>query len=68
MHPILFLILSQLNLGRIELVVTLLFSCFGGGCVLEDVGLKYVYDGYCYDGGDGDGSEAFYHCFVTKGA
>lgn len=67
MHLILFLILSQLNLGRIELVVTPLFSCFGEGCALGDVGLEYVYDGYCYEGGDGDGSEAFYHCFVTKG-
>ena len=68
MHLILFLILSQLNSGRIELVESHLFSCFGGGYVPEDVGLKYVYDGYCYDGGDGDGSEAFYHCFVTKDA
>ena len=68
MHLILFLVLSQLNLGRIELVQCPLFSCSDGDYVPEDVGLKYVYDGYCYDGGDGDGSEAFYHCFVTKGA
>lgn len=67
MHLILFLVLSQLNLGRIELEGILLFLYFGGGCELEDVDLKCVYDGYCYDGGCGDGFEAFYHCFVTTG-
>jgi hypothetical protein len=68
MYLILFLILSRLNWGRIELVEILLFSNFGGGSELEGVVLKYVYDGYCYgDGGDDGSEEVDQHC-VAKGA